>query len=270
MTAFSLRNILLATDLTAFSDRAFDRALLLAEEQKAKLRVLHVIDSNLLPAELVQESIAEAKAILERDVRECVSGQLVEASVKAATGAADTVVVEEASKMPADLIVMGLAQHGTVSAMVRGTTIDRVVRASACPVLAVKRRARRAYGSILVSVDGGEPSRHALTVALRAFPGAKISIVHADESGQLGARHQVEDMVRVKCQELGVAGQGGPQLIVKSGRAVGVLQRVIAESNPDLVIFGTHGRKGVARAFLGSVAETLLEVLTADALVVRA
>lgn len=52
--------------------------------------------------------------------------------------------------------------------------------------------------------------------------------------------------------------------------AVGTLQSVIAELDPDLVVFGTHGRKGVARAFLGSVAETLLEVLTTDALVVRA
>jgi nucleotide-binding universal stress UspA family protein len=63
---------------------------------------------------------------------------------------------------------------------------------------------------------------------------------------------------------------GGPQLIVKAGRAVDTLQSVIAELDPDLVVFGTHGRKGVTRAVLGSVAETLLEVLTTDALVVRA
>lgn len=274
MTAYSLRNILFATDLTAFSDRAFDRALALAEEHKSKLRVLHVVDSNLLPSEIAQDNMREAKAILDRDVRECASGQQVETSVKAASISADKVVVDEASKLPADLIVMGVAQHGTVAAMVRGTTIDRVVRASACPVLAVKRRARRPYKSIVVSVDGGEPSRQALTVALRAFPRARISIVHIDESGgESGMRHQVEDMVRVRCQELGQPdphAPGGPQLFVKSGRAVDTLQGVIAELDPDLVVFGTHGRKGVARAFLGSVAETLLEVLTTDALVVRA
>lgn len=70
--------------------------------------------------------------MLERDIQECASEQQVEASVKAASVAADTIVVEEACGMPADLIVMGLAQHGTVTAMVRGTTIDRVVRGSVC------------------------------------------------------------------------------------------------------------------------------------------
>jgi nucleotide-binding universal stress UspA family protein len=44
---------------------------------------------------------------------------------------------------------------------------------------------------------------------------------------------------------------------------------MIAAHSPDLLVVGTHGRSGLGRALLGSVAETLLAHATCDVLAVR-
>jgi nucleotide-binding universal stress UspA family protein len=59
-------------------------------------------------------------------------------------------------------------------------------------------------------------------------------------------------------------------MIVKHGTAGDDLRRTIDRLAPDLVVMGTHGRKGVARLILGSVAEMLLNTSRCDMLVVRA
>ncbi|KAG8152510.1 universal stress protein [Burkholderia catarinensis] len=48
-----------------------------------------------------------------------------------------------------------------------------------------------------------------------------------------------------------------------------VLLRAAAECDADLIVMGTHGRRGVRRALLGSVAESLLRTADRPVLVVR-
>lgn len=48
-----------------------------------------------------------------------------------------------------------------------------------------------------------------------------------------------------------------------------VLARAAAECDADLIVMGTHGRRGVRRAVLGSVAESLLRIADRPVLVVR-
>jgi nucleotide-binding universal stress UspA family protein len=52
------------------------------------------------------------------------------------------------------------------------------------------------------------------------------------------------------------------------GRAVNLLPQLLSTLDPDLVVAGTHGRTGIANLVLGSVAETLLDVMHRDMLVV--
>ncbi|KAF0097071.1 MAG: universal stress family protein 3 [Rhodospirillaceae bacterium] len=282
----NLRRILVASDLTAYSDRAFDRAVMLAVENKAAVHFLHAIERNLLPDGYVRQNIREAQARLEHEVRDSGIGTHLDVSVKVAMGDADKTIVEESRVMQSDLIVMGLSHDATLAGMVRGTTIEKVVRRTRCPVLVVKTRARRSYVKIAAAVDLAEPSRQALDFALRVFPSAKFTILHVDETTRVGRRadavgsaagierrHQIEDMVAARFESAGrgkLGATNGPALIVENGKAVNVLQEQVLRLHPDLVVLGTHGRTGVSDIFLGSVAETLLEVLPHDVLVARA
>lgn len=278
--------ILVASDLTAYSDRAFDRAVILAEENYATLRFLHAIDPGTLPETYVQRNLQDAERDLKREVQHSGIDERLSVSVTVGRGDADEVILEEAEKMRADLIVMGLSHDMALASVFRGTTIDKVVRGAPCPVLVVKTRARRAYERIAAAVDLAEPSRQALDTALRAFPEGEFTIIHVDESGaadQKGAatadsraaerRHQIEDLVAARLAAVGRGGLGspdGPTLILEGGKPSKVLQKHLAELAPDLVVLGTHGRAGVSKLFLGSVAESLLDVLPQDVLVARA
>jgi len=48
-----------------------------------------------------------------------------------------------------------------------------------------------------------------------------------------------------------------------------VLARAAAECDADLIVMGTHGRRGLRRALLGSVAESLVRIADRPVLVVR-
>ena len=285
VVAGGLRRILMASDLTAYADRAFDRAVLLAEAHGAALRVLHAFDANVLPASYVRRGLREAQAALDHEVKDSGADQNLAVSVKVASGDADQVVIDEARAMPADLVVMGLSQDSTLTSIARGTTVDKVVRGAPCPVLVAKTRARRAYASVAVAFDPAEASRRALDLALRLFPSARLTVIHVDEAApaeraadatldaaELESRRQITDLVTAACTAAGRAGPGapdGPALIFAGGDAASGLNEQVARLNPDLVVLGTHGRSGVSGLLLGSVAESLLEALPQDVLVTR-
>lgn len=286
MSKGCLDRILVATDLTAYSDRSFDRAVMLAEENNASLHFLHAIDPGALPESYVKRNLQEAKRELENEVADSGIDKHLDISLAVGEGEADKVILEEAKKMRADLIIMGLSHDMALTRILRGTTIDKVVRGAHCPVLIVKTRARRSYKKIAAAIDLAEPSRQALDIALRAFPKGDFTIIHVDETSpgdhkeattadprDLERRHQIEDLVAARIAAIGLDGPGStnrPTLIIEGGKPSKVLQKHVAELVPDLVVLGTHGRTGLSKLFLGSVAEALLDMLPKDVLVARA
>ena len=68
----------------------------------------------------------------------------------------------------------------------------------------------------------------------------------------------------------GGSGTGtGPGLIIGHGRALDILPEQIRGIEPDLVVIGSHTRSTMMHVFLGSVAQTLPDLLPLDVLVVR-
>ena len=279
--AVGLERVLVASDLTAYADRALDRAAVLARSG-AVLRLVHAFDPRLLPDEYVKLNLREASESLQHEAQDSGLAERFNVSVNVLSGKADEIIVEQAHSMSADLIVMAMSRDASLARVIRGTIIDRVVRRAQSPVLVVRSRPRRPYARILVAVDLAAPSRRALDLVLKWFPGAETSIVHVDEAVRTDVpspvvrderRNQIEDMVAARCmsaQRPRPGSAGGPSLILRCGKVVDVLQKEIGALNPDLVVLGTHGRSGVPNLFLGSVAETLLEVSRQDVLVVRA
>jgi nucleotide-binding universal stress UspA family protein len=269
-TATEIRRVLLASDMTARDDRAFDRAVMLARAYRATLCVAHVIDSSLLPGPLLSRELRDAQRRLEREVEVSGARAMCDVTTKALGGDPADGIVSHASSSHTDLIVMGSADYGKVGAVFRGTTVDRVIRAAACPVLTVKARPQRPYETIVVAVDRSEHSMRALEVTLSMFPRALVTVVHVDEVAhpRTAVRKEVEQAVAVACASISSSSKI-PSIVMKRGRAVDVLVRELDRIRPDLVALGTHGRTGVRKLFLGSVAEMLLSSSSCDALVAR-
>lgn len=129
------------------------------------------------------------------------------------------------------------------------------------------------FRHILVPIDFGEPSDHAielaLTMALRFD--AKVTLLHVAwlppyyySAYAEGLAYPMEEM-EVRAQtalgeqvEKAKARYGRVDALLKSGQPWEKILEAVRESGADLLVMGTHGRRGLSRMFLGSVAEKVV------------
>lgn len=144
------------------------------------------------------------------------------------------------------------------------------------------------YGKILVPVDGSETSIVGLEEAIQIakLVGGKIRILHvvneliidyAFGSG-LYANTVIEAMrsdgQKILNQAEALARQKGlePEAVMIESIGGPAAQFIVEQAKEwpaDLVVMGTHGRRGLRRLALGSDAETVLRSVTAPVLLVH-
>ncbi|MGV2896403.1 universal stress protein [Achromobacter sp. AGC78] len=277
--------ILLATDLSARGDRALDRALQLARELGTQLIVLHVMESHATTARLTtpvwRRLSTDHKALAERELAEDLAAADVSTEVVVVSGAPLTRIIETADSYGCSLIVTGTARDETLGRLLLGTTVEKLARQARQPVLVVKTRPRKPYRDVLVATDFSDGSRHALRAALQLVPNANLTLFHAYDvpfkgnaapddavtrSFYKGAEQSAREFT-ANTPEL--AGRTPPQVVLEPGQPETVLSEYSFHHRSDLVVTGTHGRTGILRTAIGSVAERLLESLPSDVLIVR-
>ena len=147
------------------------------------------------------------------------------------------------------------------------------------------------YKHIMVAVDESNTSRKALdeAIALARLHDAKLEIAHAvDESlVQSFSTHGVA-LANAKQLEKALV-EGGETVLgeaVAAARAAGLepaqrlltsqelhsadqIAKAVEDSGADLLVVGSHGRRGFRRLLLGSVAENLVRKVEVSILIVR-
>jgi nucleotide-binding universal stress UspA family protein len=73
------------------------------------------------------------------------------------------------------------------------------------------------------------------------------------------------DRLADQCRERGKVGE----VLLRTGDARGVICETAVELDADLIVMGTHGRHGLSRALLGSVAEYVVRTSNIPVLTVR-
>ncbi|CAJ0858960.1 Putative universal stress protein [Ralstonia sp. LMG 32965] len=145
------------------------------------------------------------------------------------------------------------------------------------------------YKKILVAIDGSETSKLALAEAVRlakAFQSTIRAVYIVDSPAMLfDVGYYDPTELRKSFIEAGTAlladtaatltsaGLQQETVLVETqsvGEDVaGALQGEAARSGADVVVIGTHGRRGLAHAMLGSVAEKFIRQATTPVLLVR-
>ncbi|HEY7410439.1 MAG TPA: universal stress protein [Vicinamibacteria bacterium] len=139
--------IVCPVDFSAPSKHALDYALSLAQEAKARLDVLHVVDWG--PEEEVREHrhfdvpafrrfLADEAHRRLRDIVPVASRDWCEVEEVVASGKPYAEILRVARERDADLIVMGVRGRSALNVAVFGSTANQVVRGGACPVLTVR------------------------------------------------------------------------------------------------------------------------------------
>lgn len=281
-----MKSILIATDLSARSDRAVERAAQLASEHRADLTIVHVVDED-LPASIADAQEAAARQAIEEHVKTLATDDPPPISIEVVFGRADADILEMSEKTQADMIVLGMHRKDSLLDMFRGTTAERVIRASAVPVLMVRERAGQPYNRVMVGVDFSVYARRAVEFAARLVPDGEFHLVHAYDVPFSGFIHgqdsrreiskrvaaQFQDMIEQEMAAfLSTVERKAIKLnqIMQQGTVHEVLHQQVKKLSPDLLVVGTHGKTGVARAVLGSMSEDLLRDPPCDVLAVNA
>ena len=151
------KRILVPVDGSHTSGLGLDAAIRLAKDQRAALYLLHVVDGRGIMQNLAGDGGAAAIDQLIDSLRASGKQNLVRAELKArkqrvrvkavlvenSIRSVADVIVGQAKKYRADLIVIGTHGRRGISRLVMGSDAEGVVRTTPVPVLLVRSKARK-------------------------------------------------------------------------------------------------------------------------------
>jgi universal stress protein A len=148
-TMFTPKSILVPTDFSKFSDRAVQQAADIAEQNNAKVFLLHVVDKlqqcaidYCIPLETMMrvqsDSEKEASKKMQEEVDKIVKAKKIDVVFDVKSGIPYEEILKEQQERKADLIV--IASHGRTGLLksLIGSVAERVMREAKCPVLLVR------------------------------------------------------------------------------------------------------------------------------------
>ncbi len=290
-------NVLAAVDFGDSSLEALRQARALAHALGGKLAVCHVLPgvpdfSFLFPdrepentAELTADEESARRALVDH-ARTKLGLELTEVFVE--RGPAYAEVVRRAELWGASYIVLGSHGRRGLARAVLGSVAERVVRHAHCSVL-VARPAPKP-GVVLAATDLSDASMPAVVEGAAAAKrlGARLVVVSvlewadpisvsagsligvASPAPTVELQREVADALRVTLEQslvrLGVQGE----VRALQGSPATEIVRAAEELGAELVVVGTHGRTGLARLAVGSVAERVIRSAHCSVLAVRA
>ncbi len=287
-----LEKLLLSTDGSDFSEGAIREAIALAKECSSKLFIVSVVETNpeyeTLAPQLVEKEIQKAKDLL-TSIKERVSKEGVDCETIVRQGEDSySYIVDEASKRGAEMIIMGRRGRTGLKRLVMGSVTAKVIGHASCDVLVVPKEAKVGLKRILLATDGSRYSEKAAVkaigmakrtgahlVVVSVVPSESISpldIVHSEMHRDLIAEKEQKaaqcyiDGVREKADKDGVRIEG----LILEGRPYEAITSVASEKKADLIVIGSHGKTGLEKLLMGSVAERVIVLSPCAVLVVKA
>ncbi|MBM4294166.1 MAG: universal stress protein [Deltaproteobacteria bacterium] len=269
-----LRKLLVCTDGSPASEGAVNAGVQLGILTEAKICLLRVINipldyesipviPQLLPA-LEEQAQNRLRKYQEEAAATGVSLEgVVRNSISVPYG-----ILDEAGARKPDWIIMGRKGLSGIGRLLMGSVTIRVIGSSPCHVLVVPREAKLRFKKILIAHDGsvfGEGAwRQTIMLAKRAGSEVIAVSVARDESLKLECQmllqHLEASAARHNIRLQPLLPQGRPfEQIIQSAQ----------DEKVDLIVLGSHGRSGLARLFMGSVAERVIGTVKCPVLVTK-
>jgi nucleotide-binding universal stress UspA family protein len=142
-----IRTILLTTDFSETSKRAFAPAVMLAQKFGAKILLAYVEEDRLPPLVIeymavgVEEILDQQRDLAAQRLKELAEQELgsdVAVEPVVMMGTSHVEVVRLAEERNVDLIVIATHGRGFISHAILGSTAEKVLRRARCPVLIVR------------------------------------------------------------------------------------------------------------------------------------
>jgi nucleotide-binding universal stress UspA family protein len=288
--------ILAPTDFSPNSQEAIRIAIQIARDRGAELVVAHAwylpalafgAEPVAFPSDLVQQMSDDAKRGLDEAVRDA-----KQAGAKVVTGEMLTGVppwgriVDLAESDPAvELIVVGTHGRTGLKRVLLGSVASQVVRHAPCSVLVVRPDGEpKPFTDVLVPIDFSTGSQIAVDQAAELVRpgGSGITLLHVVEAPvrQAGEAYEfqflrdLDKRAAVSLDNFAAKLRERTDVPVSTRIRIGyagaqILTLLDDDPTFDLVVMGSHGRTGLKRVFLGSVAEKVVRHAPCPVLVAR-
>jgi nucleotide-binding universal stress UspA family protein len=295
MKTANIRNILVPIDFSKMSSQAIETAKRLAQRFGATIHLAHVHQfyyptgfAAPMPPVIPYSTYTydqEAEKRAARDLNLLAKKhELSPSTFHLLTGApAFDEICRLARELPADLIITATHGRTGLKHVFLGSTAERIVQHSLCPVLVArqtkkqpKNGARTSISTILVPVDFSDCSLRGLTYAI-AFAkkfAAKILLLHTVELGYVYTsdgyamydlselKKAAQEDAKRQMVELAKAAQFGGvpfETATRTGSAVAEICAFAEAHDVDLIITSTHGLTGFKHVLIGSIAERVVQ-----------
>ena len=207
-------------------------------------------------------------------------------------GTPNVQICEAAMKYPADLIVLGTHGRTGLDHVLLGSTAERVLTMAPCPVLTVRvpkdpdarhNKAPIKLEQVVVPVDFSDCSLDALeygTQIAKDF-GASLTLLHvlepiayaddltlAQQAKQDRLKEGIDSQLKPYVSAIQSAGVSVRE-VIRGGVPADTIIESVRSSDCDLIVMGTHGRRGLSHLMRGSVAESVLRRASCPVLAVR-
>jgi nucleotide-binding universal stress UspA family protein len=231
------------------------------------------------------------------DALRCASQQLRLAGIQSTstvlTGDPKDVMVDYASQTGADLVVVGSHDASDVVRFLLGSVARAMVRFAPSSVEVVRPRATEGAMKVLLATDGSDCSLSAArSVVSRPWPlGTEFRVIsvvelapawfrtpypayfdsQAMEELRGEAMKHAQDAVAAAEKILSGAGLAeSGTVVIPAASAKEMILNQAAEWGADLIVLGSHGRRGASRFMLGSVSEPVAFHAACSVEIVRA
>ncbi|QDT33207.1 universal stress protein [Thalassoglobus polymorphus] len=281
-----MKTIVVATDFSERSDRAIQRAKLLARDFDAKVYLVHVVDDDQAQEIVLAERDVSTQLLekLTRTLRE-VNG--LNCEFRVVLGKPFSGITSTARDLNADLIIIGPHRRQILKNILVGTTAERTIRTADRPVLTANGVPTGPYRRAVLATDLSAYSKAMILSAkslglldqlnlslLHVFNAPGIALmnraslsVEEKQSYLAGERKRASENVASFIEGINIEGLSTILKPDTADTAETICETAI-ELSAELIVVGTCGRSAVARVLMGSVTEGVLRNSERDVLAV--
>ena len=299
------KNILLVASGKGWEETALKRAVTIAKNNKAKLKVVEVIEE--LPwetlmliktmhlADIQTPVIKERRGKLEHLIAP-IRDEDIRVTVKVVCGTPFLEIIKEVLLNKHDLVIKTAGGKGSLKEHLFGSTSMHLMRKCPCPVWVIKPAHSKKYARVMAAVDPN-PSDEVktalntkimeLATSMARIEGSEFHIVHAwTLYGELSmaASEEVSDRKLAmytretrklhksqlaKLVEKHAPGNPNDRIHFLKGDAEILIPALAKRKRIELIVMGTVTRTGIAGFFIGNTAEKVLQQVDCSVLTVK-
>jgi len=296
--------ILVPLDGSKTAEKVLPYARYLARKFKVPVELLAVVDIADIASQIASEKAGFLDTVIEDAVRHCTSYTRGVATTFSDTdvrcsvekGKAEDTIIEKAATDKAMLITMATHGRSGLNRFLLGSIAEKVLRGTANPLLLIRATEQaKSVGeailkSVIVPLDGSKLAEGVLPMVTDMAKKLDLEVelfrayhipynVYAGDEGfyavnydelLTGERDEAKDYLDKKAGELKRLGVAKVICVPKEGLAGDEIIALGRKTADNLIAMSSHGRSGVKRWVLGSVAETVVRHSGDPVLITRA